>query len=255
MIPITLDRDNSLHWLRFGYTELWRVLKAMVGRAGGRELAVTRHVEQNARAGDPQSVIRTMDTFANERRFLMNVGGEKGQILVDALVSSRAQRVLELGAYCGYSAVLIGDHLQRTGGTLISLEASERNATMARRVVAHAGLSEVVDIRLGSASERIPDLEGPFDVVFIDHWKDDYLSDLRRLEDNGLLRPGARIVADNVGIFSKTLAPYLSYVRDSDHIESVHYETRMEYSNDISDGVEVSTWLGPATPATASVQG
>ena len=246
MIPITLDRDNSLHWLRFGSTELWRVLKALVGGDGKRELAVTKHVEENATQGDPASVIRAMDAFAKDRRFLMNVGGEKGQILVDELVSVRAQRVLELGAYCGYSAVLIGEHLERSGGKLISIEASERNASMAKRVVAHAGLSEVVDIQIGSAKERIPDLEGPFDLVFIDHWKDDYLSDLQLLEAGGLLRPGARIVADNVGIFSKTLAPYLSYVRDSDHIESVHYRTQMEYSDDISDGVEVSTWLGPA---------
>ncbi|MGB0591176.1 MAG: O-methyltransferase [Myxococcota bacterium] len=245
MIPITLDRDNSVHWLKFGSTELWRILKALMVGAQGRERAVTRHVERTAREGDPESVIASMDAFAKERRFLMNVGEEKGDILIDQLVSVRANRVLELGAYCGYSAVLMGAQLQRTGGQLVSIEASSRNAELARRVVAHAGLTETVDIQVGSASESIRNLQGTFDLVFIDHWKDDYLSDLRQLEELGLLRPGARIVADNVGIFSKTLAPYLDYVRTSEHMESTHFATRMEYSDDIADGVEVSVWRGP----------
>jgi len=244
MIPITLNRDNSLHWLRFGSTELVRVLKALMVGERGRELAVTRYVEQDATAGDPQSVIASMDAFAKERRFLMNVGGEKGDILLDELISVRAKRVLELGAYCGYSAVLMGDYLKRTGGKLVSIEANPRNAEMAQRVVNHAGLGEVVEFKLGKGSERIPDLEEPFDLVFIDHWKDDYLSDLKALEERGLLAPGARIVADNVGIFSKTLEPYLTYVRESECYESVHYRTQMEYSDDISDGVEVSVWKG-----------
>ena len=251
MIPITLDRHNSVHWLKFGSTELWRVIKALVVGAQGRELAVTRHVERTARKGDPESVIASMDAFAKERRFLMNVGAEKGDILVDQLVSVRANRVLELGAYCGYSAVLMGARLKRTGGQLISLEASERNAELARRVVDHAGLSSVVDIQVGSASDLIKGLDGAFDAVFIDHWKDDYLSDLRQLEELNLLRPGARIVADNVGIFSKTLEPYLDYVRTSKHMESEHFPTRMEYSEDIADGVEVSIWRGPSSQLAA----
>ena len=136
----------------------------------------------------------------------------------------------------------MGRLLEATGGQLTSIESSPRNAEMTRRVVAHAGLSSVVNVKLGTAAETIPTLEGPIDLVFIDHWKDDYLTDLRRLEERGLLRPGARIIADNVGIFSSTLNEYLTYVRESDHIESTHYNTQMEYSTSIRDGVEVSVW-------------
>ncbi len=246
MIPITIHRRNALQWLQFGLMELFRVLRAFFSGAGSRELSVTRYVEANATVGDPESVIETMDEYALKHRFLMNVGEEKGEVLVNALQGEGPTRCLELGAYCGYSAVLIGKEIALKGGSLTSLELSPKNAEMARRVVDHAGLTPCVDIRVGSAKEQIPMLEGTFDVVFIDHWKDDYLPDLRRLETLGLLSPGARIVADNVGIFENTLSEYLEYVRTAEHMESTHYATRMEYSDSIEDGVEVSIWSPPA---------
>ena len=110
----------------------------------------------------------------------------------------------------------------------------------------HAGLGDTVEILVGAADERIPSLEGPFDVVFIDHWKDAYLPDLQALEARGLLAEGAIVVADNVGIFERTLAPYLDYVRHSGKYRSEHHATHMEYSDTIRDGVEVSVRLPEA---------
>ncbi len=242
MAPITINRENVFQWLLFGLVEAWRVLRAVFTGRGGRVAAVARYVEENATKGDAESALEAIDAFSYKERFLMNVGDEKGAILLNELDDCKALRVLELGAYCGYSAVLMGKELAKRGGTLLSLESSPRNAKMAARVVAHAGLAETVEFRVGKASEEIGALEGPFDLVFIDHWKDDYLSDLHRLESHGLLRPGSRIVADNVGIFSTSLQPYLSYVRNSEHMESKHYPTRMEYNDTIADGVEVSVW-------------
>ncbi len=242
MIPVDVNQKNVLQWLYFGLLEAWRILLATLRREGSRELGVARAVERDARAGDPDSVLAVMDTYAENHRFLMNVGVEKGEVLARTLEATGASRVLELGAYCGYSAVLIGRHLARTGGELVSLEVSSANAAVARRVVAHAGLSHVVDIRVGPAARLIPTLMGPFDVVFIDHWKDDYLSDLHRIEDADLLRPGSRIVADNVGVFGRALRSYLEYVRTSAHLRSSHHALPMEYNADIGDGVEVTVW-------------
>ena len=251
MIPITLHRRNALQWLQFGLMELFRVLRALFLRSGNRELAVTRYVEKHAEQGNPRSVLDTMDEFALEHRFLMNVGEEKGEVLVSALQGDGPLRCLELGAYCGYSAVLVGQEIAARGGTLKSLEVSAKNAAMARRVVDHAGLSSCVDIRVGPASEQIPMLDGTFDVVFIDHWKDDYLSDLKRIEEAGLLSDGALVIADNVGIFSGTLCEYLSYVRSSPNYQSQHYALPMEYNDAIQDGIEVSVWTPPALSASA----
>ncbi len=108
MIPITIHRRNAFQWLLFGLLELRRIIVAFFTRSGSREEEVIRCVEERAVPGNPDSVLATMDAFARERRFLMNVGEEKGEILLDTLSSSGATRALELGAYCGYSAVLMG---------------------------------------------------------------------------------------------------------------------------------------------------
>ena len=246
MAPITLTRENIFKWLTFGLIEAARVLRALLTRRPDRVTEVAEHVERNAVPGDPYDVLVEIDTFSYRNRFLMNVGEEKGAILLHQLRETGATRALELGAYCGYSAILMGLHLAPSGGRLVSLDANSHNASMARRIVKHAGLQDTIDFKVGKASELIGELEGPFDVVFIDHWKDDYLKDLLHLEQRGLLRPGARIVADNVGIFRKALQPYLNYVRESPEYESTHYPTRMEYNDTIADGVEVSVWRSAA---------
>ena len=102
MAPITLNRSNILQWILFGFIEALRVLRALFTGRGRRVTAVTRHVEQTAEAGNPDSVLDAIDAFSYERRFLMNVGEEKGEILLNELRAANATRVLELGAYCGY---------------------------------------------------------------------------------------------------------------------------------------------------------
>ena len=110
MIPITLNRSNIFHWITFGLLEAFRVLIALLTGRGARVNDVARHVERNTTPGDCDDVLTAMDDFAQANRFLMNVGVEKGEILKDALQQTKALRVLELGASCGYSAVLMGKY-------------------------------------------------------------------------------------------------------------------------------------------------
>lgn len=253
MVPITINRSNVLQWVWFGILEMVHLVLALFRGSFSREDEVTRVVEAKAEKGSPASVIEVMDAYATKRRFLMNVGVEKGALLRELMISSEAKNVLELGAYCGYSAVLMGESLKEQNGRLVSIEANPKNAARAERVVAHAGLAEHVEFRIGKGSERIPDLEGsaPFDLVFIDHWKDDYLPDLLALEELGLLAEGAVVVADNVGIFSNTLDDYLDYVRTDPRYVSSFHSLPMEYTQSIQDGVEVSFFKG-ASPQTAA---
>lgn len=61
-------------------------------------------MEANARRGDIDHVLATIDTFAREQSMVVNVGDEKGQLLESALIRANPSRILELGTYCGYSA-------------------------------------------------------------------------------------------------------------------------------------------------------
>jgi catechol O-methyltransferase len=207
-----------------------------------REEAALEFVLKHATRGSPQSVLQTMDIFARQRRWLQSVGPKKGAILLQALRDTHAHRVLEIGSYCGYSATLIGEHLAKCGGHLTAIEISQRNAEVARQVVEHAGLASSVTFRRGTLESEIDSLDDPFDVIFLDHWKDVYLPDLRRLEDRGLLRRGTAVVADNVGFFD--VPDYLDYVRTCGHYRSRYERSSVEYQDAIEDGVEVSEFTG-----------
>ncbi|MBW2245085.1 MAG: class I SAM-dependent methyltransferase, partial [Deltaproteobacteria bacterium] len=198
----------------------------------------------HAQQGDPEDVLRTLDRFAREIRFLMNVGPEKGPLLFELLDQlPRPARVLELGAFCGYSAIMITNRLG-AGSHLISVEKNPEAAEASRDNVAFAGLADRVEIIEGSSSDRIPTLLGPFQLVFFDHWKDLYLTDLKLLEAHELLAPGCIIVADNVGpLFGAET--YLSYVRGCGRYDSENRPAKVEYS-DLPDAVEISIWKGGA---------
>jgi predicted O-methyltransferase YrrM len=110
-----------------------------------------------------------------------------------------AKTILEFGTLGGYSTIWLGRALPPQG-TLISLEADDRCAEVARQNIDRAGLGELVEVRQGPALDVLPALEaegiGPFDFVFIDADKvhtPDYFS--WALDHT---RSGALIVADNV---------------------------------------------------------
>ena len=110
-----------------------------------------------------------------------------------------ARTMLEFGTLAGYSTIWLARALP-DGGRLITLEADPEYAEVARKNVANAGLSDLVDLRVGPALDSLPALDaggvGPFDFVFIDadkiHTPDYFKWALDRT------RPGGLIVADNV---------------------------------------------------------
>ncbi|MDZ4731091.1 MAG: class I SAM-dependent methyltransferase [Xanthomonadales bacterium] len=207
-----------------------------------RDIKVLEYVRKNTEPGNPAAVLAAMDQFARNDTWLMNIGPAKGEVLMEALRSSAARKVLEIGAFCGYSATLIGEFLQTSGGHLTSIEKSGRLAWVARQVIEHAGLNNFVDVRKGILATEIDSFNEPFDAVLLDHWKDEYLPDLHRLENAGLLKPGTVVVADNVGFFS--VPDYLDYVRQSPRYDTKFIESTVEYNENLKDGVEVSVFRG-----------
>lgn len=205
-------------------------------------IRVRDYVAQNAPRGDAKAVLATMDRYAAEERFLMNIGPEKGP-LVQELVARLPEnaRILELGAFCGYSSILWSLALG-AGGRVVSIEKSGAAAEASRANVEYAGFADRVEVIHGSSTDMIPKLEGSFDLVFLDHWKDLYKGDLQLLEEHGRLRPGSIVVADNVGeLFGAE--PYLEYVRGCGRFDSENRVASVEYT-DIPDAVEISVYRG-----------
>ncbi len=129
----------------------------------------------------------------------IEVSAAHGKMLHLLVRIAGARKALEIGALGGYSTIWIARALP-ADGKLVTLEAVDRHAAIARANVARAGLSDRVDIRVGAALESLPKIEAeglaPFDFVFIDADKENntnYLAWALRLS-----RPGTTIVVDNV---------------------------------------------------------
>jgi predicted O-methyltransferase YrrM len=106
-----------------------------------------------------------------------------------------ARRILELGTLAGYSAIWLARALP-ADGQLVTLEADPAWAAAARASFVRAGVSDVVELRVGPALETLPQLQGPFDLIFLDADKSENPEYLRLALQ--LSRPGTLIVADNV---------------------------------------------------------
>lgn len=110
-------------------------------------------------------------------------------------LSIGAKRILEIGTLGGYSSIAMARALPEDG-KLITLEVSDHNATIAAQNIDHAGLSDKVEIRIGSALDILPGLQGGFDMAFIDADKGNnpyYLEHATRL-----CRIGGVIIIDNI---------------------------------------------------------
>ena len=216
---------------------------AFVDRVRGEAplpLRVRDYVAANATPGDATSVLRAMDDYAGNVRFLMNVGPDKGP-LVRELVAKLppTARILELGAFCGYSSIMLATALG-SSGKIVSVEKNEASVEGARANIEFAGLADRVEVIHGSSSDVIPSLDGPFDLVFLDHWKDLYRADLESIERHGLIKSGSIVVADNVGpLFGAEI--YLDHVRNSGLYDSENRPATLEYSS-IPDAVEISVY-------------
>ncbi|KUI41972.1 SAM-dependent methyltransferase [Mycobacterium sp. IS-1590] len=223
------------------------------GQVGdGREAALRDYVVANARRGDIDDVLATIDRFAYEKSFLINVGDEKGEILDAAVRRSNPSLVLELGTYCGYGALRLAR--AAPSARIYSVELAEANAEIARDVWAHAGVADRITCVVGTLGDggRTLDLlasehgfgAGSLDMVFIDHDKAAYLSDLQSILDRGWLHRGSVVVADNVKIPG---APkYREYMRRQQGtlFDTVEHKTHAEYQSLLADLLLESEYLG-----------
>lgn len=128
----------------------------------------------------------------------INVSASEGRLLQLLVEISGSRKILEIGTLGGYSAI----HFARAmpdDGRLVSLELDGGHAEVARRNVERAGLSGMVEVRVGDARESLRSLvengEGPFDLIFIDADKEGYPEYLEL--SLRLSRPGTLILGDN----------------------------------------------------------
>lgn len=137
---------------------------------------------------------------------------EAAQLLHILVASIRARRVLEIGTSSGWSGTWIATALPEDG-QLVTIEAEPRKIELARRTFTEAGVAGRVQIVEGRALEVLPSIPGPFDLVFIDAVKSEYVDYFQAAAP--LVLPGGLIVADNVISHAEEVKSYLEHVRST----------------------------------------
>ena len=176
---------------------LARQLNEYVSAHFAQEDEILRHVRQvTAAHGLP--MINLEPNEAKLLRLLVKLHG--------------AERVVEVGALAGYSAIWIARALPEHG-RLITIEHSSKHARLARENIAYAGLAHKVSVMQGDGKQILNKLSGgqPYDLIFIDADKASYPAYLAWAADN--LRVGGALVADNVFWAGRILDPQ----SDDDH--------------------------------------
>ncbi len=124
----------------------------------------------------------------------MLTGTIEGRFLELLVHGVAARRVLELGTFTGYSSLSMARGLS-DGGRVITCDVNGETTSIAQRYAREAGLADRIEYRVGPALETLSQLDGPFDLVFIDADKPNYVNYyeavLPRLSERGF------IAADN----------------------------------------------------------
>eukprot|EP00566_Odontella_aurita_P009724 CAMPEP_0113540062 /NCGR_PEP_ID=MMETSP0015_2-20120614/8271_1 /TAXON_ID=2838 /ORGANISM="Odontella" /LENGTH=434 /DNA_ID=CAMNT_0000439823 /DNA_START=401 /DNA_END=1705 /DNA_ORIENTATION=- /assembly_acc=CAM_ASM_000160 len=204
------------------------------------------------------SILRSVDVYCLGKQWMYHVGHEKGEVIgpfVEKCVRSSSSSsssgggrpfvAVELGTYCGYSAILIARTVRKCAPSLnfklYSIDINREYLEVARELVRMAKLEHYVTlIEFDPRSEKLsevlteriaadnnddddddddgdgdgePEAEASkIDFLFLDHAKDRYLSDLNELEQADMIGRGSHVVADNVVVNSKELGGYREYV-------------------------------------------
>jgi predicted O-methyltransferase YrrM len=148
-----------------------------------------------AHSTPPGDVLRRLGEETSELpNAQMSVGHLEGLFLRFLVAARKPRRVLEIGVFTGWSSIAMASALPE-GGSIVACDVNEETTAIARRYAEEAGVADRIDYRLGDAKETIAELDGEFDLVFVDAWKDDYVDYYELVLP--MLAPDGLILADN----------------------------------------------------------
>jgi predicted O-methyltransferase YrrM len=202
-----------------------RAVLAEYDRRGAEEWKLRDHMSEQ-------------EWMTHRDEFLISIGRHTGQLLNILIKGTRAQSILEIGTSYGHSTVWLAEAARATGGRMVTIDCAAHKQEYARAMLLKAGLAGQVGFRLGDAREVLGALEGPFDFVLVDLWKDLYIPCFDLFYPK--LRPGALVAADNM-INPESARPdalaYRKHVRAKPHIDSVLLT--------VGSGIELSRYRDP----------
>lgn len=134
----------------------------------------------------------------------MQVGLVEGSFLKMLVALTSARRVVEIGMFTGYSALMMASALP-PDGRLFTCDVDPEACAMARAFFARSPHGEKIEILMGPAKETLPRIPGPVDLVFIDADKTGYPHYYDLMVEK--VRPGGLLVFDNMLWSGEVLNP------------------------------------------------
>lgn len=166
--------------------------------------AIEAYIEQHTSERTPVFHDLARETRERMQMHTMQVGKVEGGFLKMLAQITRARRVLEVGTFTGYSALCFAEGLP-SDGKVITCDIDPNATEMARRYWSQSPHGTKIDLKLGPALDTIRSLDGPFDIVFLDADKENYINYweacLPKVPQGGLL------AADNVLWSGRVLNP------------------------------------------------
>jgi caffeoyl-CoA O-methyltransferase len=182
--------------------------------------------------------------------FLMS-GLVESRLLEMLVVATEAQTALEIGTFTGHGALALAAAMGE-GGRVTTVEYNGDLAGLARANIEASPYADRIDLVVGDARDAIDRLPGPFDVVFLDAWKRDYVHYYEAVLPK--LSPRGVIVADNVLWNGEVVDPSAgdeeaqAVVRFNDHVQADPRTTNTILS--VADGLLLA-WRAPEPSAQA----
>ncbi len=163
----------------------------------------------------------------------MQISPEQGQFMALLVRLMDARRIVEIGTFTGYSALVMAAALPEAG-RVVACDISETFTAVAQRYWAEAGVADRIDLRIGPALDTLDGLidngeDGKFDLAFIDADKESYRAYYERVMT--LLRPGGLVMVDNVlwngsvidpaktDLDTEAIRAFNAFVRNDDRVE------------------------------------
>ena len=152
--------------------------------------AIEKELRQETLALGSSSGMMSGDSVGNFLKFIVKI--------------NQCKRVLEIGTFTGYSALMLASGLQENG-ELITCDINSETSNIAKKYWAKSPHGKKIKLVLGPAIESMEKLEGKFDLIFIDADKNNYLNYYNKSKD--LLRKNGIIIVDNVLWSGRVLSP------------------------------------------------
>ena len=183
-------------------------------------------------------VLQEVDERCREQHIPM-LGSEKAEFLADLVQKAEPNLIVECGTAIGYSGLWMVNVLKSVGeGRLITVEIDTGRAQEAQENFRRANVNDLIDSRIGDATEVLKTIREPVDFLLLDNNYSNYFPCFRSIESQ--LTDGATVVADNVGIGAAGMADYLNHVRSHYESQTHWFETNLPWVK--RDAMEVTIY-------------